>query len=142
MVLIGAGDGGLLARGALGVRLPGTRPWTELVTELVALGTPSLGTPPGPRRRLEEELAGVVVVDPAVLDVSPLDHVDYLLVSERAQGRPGPLGRALGGLLRWGRPTRRVHDLFPTGERFAVSTHRSPLPNHPEVHDALLRWLS
>ncbi|WP_344045198.1 hypothetical protein [Nocardioides panacihumi] len=159
MALIAAGDGGLLARSALGVRVPGSRPWTDLVSELVALGTPPLGTPvgaprPGPGRRLEEELSGVVAVDAAVLDVSALEHVDYLLVEDRALAGTRPIGRALGttlgitlgitlgGLLRWGRPARGVHDLFPTAERFAVATHRCPLANHPQVHDALLRRLA
>jgi hypothetical protein len=146
IVLVAEGDGGLLVRGALGVRPPGPRPWTALVTEVVALGTPQLGTDREPRsgveRRLEEELAGLVVVGPEVLDVPPLEHVDYLLVADRAAGRPHPVGRVLGGLLWWRQRSRRVHDLFPSAERFAVPAHAHPLVNHPEVHDALLRWLA
>ncbi|MFI2707419.1 hypothetical protein ACH5WX_07730, partial [Nocardioides sp. CER28] len=69
-------------------------------------------------------------------------HVDYLVVTDRAASRPHPVGRALGGLLRWRRRSRRVHDLFPTAERFEVSTRAHPLVNHPEIHDALLRWLA
>jgi hypothetical protein len=150
LVLIAEGDGGLLARGALGLRQPGPRPWTDLVTELVALGTPALGVVPargreldlGLARRLERDLAGLVAVGREVLDVPPLSHVDYLLVADRAAARTNPVGRVLGGLLRWRQGSRRVHDLFPTGERFEVATEGQPLVNHPEIHDALLRWLA
>ena len=145
LVLIAAGDGGLLARGALGVRRHEPRPWTALVTELVALDTPSLAVDrawaPALGRRLEEGLAGLVAVGPEVLDVSPLDHVDYLLIGDGARARPHPVGRALGGLLRWRRGSRGVHDLFPSAERFEVRSGGQPLVNHPEIHDALLRWL-
>jgi hypothetical protein len=82
-----------------------------------------------------------VVVGPEILHVPPLDHVDYLLIADRAAARPHAAGRVLGGLLRWGRGSRGVHDLFPSAERFEVRSGGQPLVNHPEIHDALLRWL-
>jgi hypothetical protein len=150
IVLVAAGDGGLLARGALGLRQPGPRPWSDLVSELVALGTPHLGSDAaaaapvvgGVGRRLERELAGVVVAGPEVRDVPPLDHVHYLLVADRATARTHPAGQLLAGALRRRGRARTVHDLFPTAERFEVATAEQPLVNHPEVHDALLRWLA
>jgi hypothetical protein len=151
LVLLTEGDGGLLARQALGLRQPVVRrPWTDLVTELVALGTPALGRLPvadgrdTPRfgRLLEQELAGLVVVGHDALDVPAPGHVAHLLVTDRGVARPNAVGSVLGQVLRWPRRSRRVHDLFPTAERWEVCTHRHPLVNHPEVHEALLRWLA
>lgn len=150
IVLVAHGDGALVARGALGVRGLAERPWTDRVTELVALDSPQLGTDRAPvtrgvGRRLDRELAGLVVVGPEVLDVPAPPHVAHLLFGDRLTTGPNPVGRLLGGLLWWrhrapgGRP---VVDLFPTGQRVALSTAHHPLVNHPEVHDALLRRLA
>jgi len=151
IALVGYGTGGLLARGACGLRADGPRPWTSLVTELVALGTPSLVArrQRGSRdlgRRLDERLAGIISADDALVDVPPLDGVRYVLVSDRLTGEPNPVGRVLGDLLWWRqratlRP-RRARDLFPTAERYEVSTAAGPLTNHPQVQHALLQWLA
>ncbi len=148
IVLLAHGDGGLLARGALGVHNGALEPWGEKVSELIALGSPHLATTDpdltrGLGRRLDEALAGIVIAGPELIDVPALDHVDYLLVSDRPSAHP--LGRRFGDLLWWrhrvGRGGRRVHDLFPTAERFELPPGPHPLSNHPQVHDALLRWL-
>ncbi|MFT4265511.1 MAG: hypothetical protein QM572_19180, partial [Nocardioides sp.] len=151
IVVVAHGDAGLLVRSALAVRGLAARPWADRVSELVALGTPSLGTDTeavsgGVGRRLDEALAGIAVVPSSALDVPMLRHVDYLVVSDRLLSRANPVGRALGDVLwlrhRASRKGRHVVDLFPTAERFALDTREHPLVNHPEVHDALLRWLA
>lgn len=150
VVLIGHGTGGLVARGALGVVAMSERPWTDLVTELIALGTPHLAAPPqrGTReigRQLDERLAGIVA-DETLVDVPPLQGVRYVLISDRVTSSPTAASRILGDLLWWRqratlRP-RRARDLFPTAERHEVGTADSPLVNHPEIHNALLLWLA
>lgn len=151
LVLIGHGTGGLVARAACGVRAPGERPWTELVTELVALGTPHLAASPQRMtrelgRQLDEKLAGIVSADDISVDVPPLDGVRYVLVNDRVTTNANPAGRFLGDLLWWRQRAtlrhRRARDLFPTAERHEVSTAELPLVNHPEVHSALLVWLA
>ncbi|HEY0889629.1 MAG TPA: hypothetical protein VGE38_08475 [Nocardioides sp.] len=151
IVLLGHGTGGLVARGACGVQSLGATPWRPLVTELIALGTPHLAASQQPvtrgvGRAIDEALAGIVVVGRDVVDVPALPGVDYLLITDRTQTRGNPVGRALGELLWWRHrlpATRReVQDLFPTAERFEVSTGTQPLANHTDVHDALLRWLA
>lgn len=151
IVLLGYAGGGLLARNALGVETLGSPPWTSLVTELLALGTAPYGVSGTPMtrgvgRRIDEQLAGIAVVGDAVVGLEPRDGVDYLLVTDAATGRPNPVGRLLGELLWWRHKaplrSRRARDLFPTAERFEIPTGDSPLSNHPDVHDALLRWLA
>ncbi|UDY24482.1 hypothetical protein [Nocardioides sp. Kera G14] len=151
LVIVAHGDAGLLVRSALAVRSLAERPWADAVTEVVTLGTPALGTDTealsaGVGRRLDEALAGIAVVPTSALDVPTLPHVDYLVVSDRLVGRPNPFGRVIGDLLwfrhRASRAGRHVVDLFPTAERFEVDTREHPLVNHPDLHDALLRWLA
>jgi hypothetical protein len=150
IVVVAQGDGGLVVRSALGVRALAHQPWSGLVSEVITLGTPTAGTRTdavtgGMARRADEVLAGIAVLPPEVLDAPALDHVDYLVVADSRVARPHPWGRLLGNVL-WFRHRasprgRRLVDLFPTGERFEVDGLEHPLTNHPEVHDALLRWL-
>lgn len=151
IALLGHGTGGLVARGACGVRADGPAPWTSLVTDLVALGTPSLAArrQRGSRdlgRRLDERLAGIVSDDDALVDVPALGGVRYVLVSDRLTAEPNPLGRMFGNALWWRQRAtmrqRKARDLFPTAERYEVSTADGPLTNHPEVQHALLQWLA
>ncbi|MEX0428257.1 hypothetical protein AB3X52_11565 [Nocardioides sp. DS6] len=151
LTLLAYGAGGLLARHALGITTTGPLVWQSLATELVALGTPSYAVTSGPvsgglGRRIDEQLAGIAVVDEALVALPPRDDVDYVLVSDSSLQRPNRVGRVIGDLLwwrhkGWGR-ARKVRDLFPTGERLTVSTGTAPLANHPEIHSALLRWLA
>lgn len=149
IVLLAAGSGGLVARAACAMRLPDATPWTALVTEVVGLGVPRYATEPSRLasdlgKRLDEQLAGIVVPDEAYLALEPAVDADHLLVREEPIG-PNPVGSALGRMLWWrhrrgGRP-RHVVDLFPTAEAFALPPS-GPLTNRRDLHDALLRWLA
>jgi pimeloyl-ACP methyl ester carboxylesterase len=150
IVLLGHGLGGLAARNAAGVRPLGGTPWTSLVTEVVALGSPYLAVEEAPTvpavgtvgRRLDQALAGIVVADPQIVDAPLIEGADYLLITDRIATRANPMGRVVGDVLWWRhRGRRRVQELFPTAERFALPTTQEPLANHRDIHDALLRWL-
>ncbi|OIJ26183.1 hypothetical protein UG56_014290 [Nocardioides luteus] len=151
IVLVGYAGGGLIARNALGVATAGPRPWTTYVSELIALGTTPYAVTSAPisggvGKQLDEHLAGIVVVGDDEAMLPPRPDVDYLLVTDKATSRPNRVGRLFGEMLWWRHKTplrsRRVRDLFPTAERFTLSTAETPLSNHPAVHDALLRWLA
>jgi hypothetical protein len=153
IVVIAAGHGGLVARAACAVRFetgPTRQPWTDRVSEVVGLGVPRYGVEPARLasdlgKRLDEQLAGIVVAEPSFLGLQPATRADQLLVTERPLLRPGPLGSLLGGVVWWrhrrgGRP-RHVVDLFPEAESFELAPGE-PLTNRRDVHDALLRWLA
>ena len=150
IVLLAAGSGGLAVRAACAMRLSGERPWTARVSEVVGLGVPRYAVEPSRLasdvgRRLDEQLAGIVVVDASYLGLEPAVDADHLLVGEKAVLGPGPVGSTLGRMLWWrhrrgGRP-RHVLDLFPTAESFELPAD-GPLTNRDDVHDALLRWLA
>jgi hypothetical protein len=151
IALIGHAGGGLVARGACGVLAGGERPWTELVTEVIVLGTPHLAARPQRLtrelgRQLDERLAGIMTADDALVDVPALDGVHYVVITDRVTVNQHPAGRFLGDLVWWRqratRRPRRARDLFPTAERHQVSTSELPLVNHPEIHNALLLWLA
>jgi hypothetical protein len=151
IVLVGYAGGGLVARNALGVATSGARPWTTYVSELIALGTTPYAVTSAPisggvGKQIDEHLAGIVVVGADEAMLPPRPDVDYLLVTDKATSRPNRVGRLFGEMLWWRHKTplrsRRVRDLFPTAERFTLSTAETPLSNHPAVHDALLRWLA
>ncbi|MEI7058559.1 hypothetical protein WBG06_22225 [Nocardioides sp. CCNWLW239] len=151
IVLVGYAGGGLIARNALGVATSAARPWTTYVTELIALGTTPYAVTSAPissgvGKQLDEHLAGIAVVGADEAMLPPRPDVDYLLVTDKATSRPNRVGRLFGEILWWRHKTplrsRRVRDLFPTAERFTLSTDETPLSNHPAVHDALLRWLA
>ena len=148
IVLLAAGGGGLAVRAATAVRLPDGAPWTARVSEVIGLGVPRYAAEPSVLasdlgRRLDEQLAGIVVADAAFLGLEPAVSADHLLVGERMVG-PNPFGTAFGWMLwrrhrRGGRP-RHVVDLFPSAESFELAPS-GPLTNRGDVHDALLRWL-
>lgn len=151
IALIAHGHGGLVARGALGVVAPGERRWADLVTELVALGTPHLQAAPQRftremGRKLDEKLAGILSAEEEIVDVPPREGVRYLLVTDKAMGMLNPAGQALGTMLWWRQKARgqvrRARDLFPTAERHEVGLGAQVLANHPEVHRALMSWLA
>ena len=146
VVLLANGDGGLAVRTGSAIRPMGERPWTSLVTEVIALGTPhlavtDLATFVG--ARLEANLSGIVHLDERVTDLPMLDRAAYLLIGDDVTTQDNPFGKALGGAMKVGRRTtkRRVVEIFPGAERFVLSTAQEPLVNHRSVHDALLRWL-
>jgi len=151
IALVGHAGGGLTIRGACGVVAAGAPAWTDLVTEVVALGTPHLVARPQRMtrelgRQLDERLAGILTADDAVVDVPPLAGVRYVVVQDRALATLTPAGRMVGDLLWWRqralRTRRRARELFPSAERHHVSTTDAPLENHPEIQHALLAWLA
>lgn len=150
IVLVGHAVGGLLARGAAGVRHRAPLAWTDLLSEVVCLATPAyaasepLTGPVG--RLLDQQLGGLVAVEDRVLDVPPAPGVDYMLVNDAALARPNRIGRLVGELLWWRRRAprrpREARDLFPTAERYEVALHGASLANHPGVHSVLLERLA
>jgi hypothetical protein len=150
IVLLSAGGGGLVVRAACALRLPGVTPWTGRVSEVIGLGVPRYAAEPSRLasdlgRRLDEQLAGIVVGDAAFLGLEPATEADQLLIAERAPLAASGLGAALGRVLWWrhrrgGRP-RFVVDLFPTAESFELPAGE-PLTNRRDIHDALLGWLA
>ena len=150
IALLTAGGGGLAVRAACAMRLPGDRPWTARVSEVVGLGVPRYAVEPSRLasdlgRRLDEQLAGIVVADTSYLGLEPAVDADQLLVGEQAVLAPSPVGTALGRMLWWrhrrGGRSRHVVDLFPAAESFELPAS-GPLTNRGDVHDALLRWLA
>lgn len=170
IALVGHSMGGLIIRAASAVAAePGSGhpAWTDLVTDVVTLGTPHLGAPlatgvgHGSRglgvlpetsafgRILEWRSAGVRdLVLGLSDDVPPLPHARYRLVSATVTERPRhPVGHLLGDLLvRPGSAAgrdRRGRTLFPDGDVLEVgAAHHFSVLNHPRVADALRDWLA
>lgn len=170
IAMVGHSMGGLIVRAAGAVATePGVpaRPWTELVTDVVTLGTPHLGAPiargigHGSRGlgRLPETAAFGRILDWRSVgvhdlvaglaeDVPPLPHASYRLVAATLTASPRhPVGHVVGDLLvrvpsAYGRdPYGRR--LFPGATVLHLGrTDHFGLLNHPEVHAALRRWLA
>lgn len=161
VALVGHSMGGLILRAAAAVAqadggedTDGSPHWTRLVTDVVTLGTPHLGTPVARSvttlsdglqrvpetsavgRFLDWRSTGVLdLVTGLAEDVPPLPHARYRLVSADRD----LLVRADSAAGR----DRRGHSLFPDGEVLRVPrTGHFGLLNHPEVEQALLRWLA
>lgn len=151
VAVIAHGDGGLALRAAAGVASWTTRPWQELVSDVVLLGTPHLlahgviGTT-GIGRHLDEELAGIVTEAQVAADVEPIPGASYTVITREARLERSLVGAVLGNLLwwrdrsRWRRPT--AQHLFPSADVVHVKDATLPLTNHPEVERALLDWLA
>ncbi len=153
-------------RAAGAVATGADRPWTDLVSDVVTLGTPHLGAPiargigHGSRGlgRLPETAAFGRILDWRSLgvhdlvaglaeDVPPLPHARYRLVAGTVtQSRRHPVGHVVGDFLvrvpsaygrdRWG------DDLFPDADVLHVGrADHFDLLNHPDIHSALRRWL-
>ena len=151
VALIGHGSGGLVLRAACGVRSLSEEPWTDLVSDVVLLGTPHLAAErpvasTGLGRRLDERLAGLTSDGRAGADVEPLAHARYVVVTERTTVGRHPLGRVIGGLLWWRHTVtgrgRWAHQLFPGATTCDVSTRDFSLANHPGVQQLLLDRLA
>lgn len=172
IALVGHSMGGLILRAACAVDLGQThidvplRPWTDLVTNLVTLGTPHLGAPlervvhAGARvlgvlpesapfgRILEYRSTGILDLRRGLAaDVRHLPHARYHLVAATLAGSPRhPVSEVLGDLLvRYpsavGRP-RRGSAMFPDADVLHVpATDHFGLLNHPDVDEALRDWL-
>ena len=167
IALIGHSMGGLVMRAAAAVATEVEVPWTGLVSDVVSLGAPHLGAPlaayvgHGSKAlaRLPEAAAFGRILDWRSVgvhdlvvglaeDVPALPHARYRLVSATLTASPRhPVGAFLGDLLvrtpsAYGRKRGRP-DLFPGAETLHVPrADHFDLLNHPDVHDALRRWLA
>ncbi|MBZ5740898.1 lipase family alpha/beta hydrolase [Nocardioides mangrovi] len=162
IALVGHSMGGLILRAAGAVGTDADAPWTDLVSDVVTLGTPHLGAPiarglgHGSRglARLPETAAfgrildwrsvGVHdLVEGLAADVPPLPHARYRLVAATVTTRARhPVGHVVGDLLVRVR-SAYGEGLFPDGTVLHLGrTDHFGLLNHPEVHRALEEWLA
>ncbi|MGN6577535.1 MAG: esterase/lipase family protein [Nocardioides sp.] len=165
IALVGHSMGGLIMRAACAVDVRTGTPWHRLVTDVVTLGTPHLGAPlergvhlgaavlgrlpeAAPFGRiLEYRSVGILDLRAGLArDVQNLPHARYRLVAATlAESRRHPVSAVLGDVLvRYhsavGRP-RRGSAMFPDADVLHVRGDHFALLNHPEVYDALRRWL-
>ena len=171
--LVGHSMGGLMIRAACAVDLqhldidvPRT-PWTDLVSNVVTLGTPHLGAPleqvvnAGARvlgvlpesapfgRILEYRSLGILDLRRGLAaDVQHLPHARYHLVAATLGGsHRHPVSEVFGDLLvRYpsavGR-SRGGSPMFPDADVLHVpGTDHFGLLNHPDVYEALKGWLA
>jgi pimeloyl-ACP methyl ester carboxylesterase len=167
VALVGHSMGGLIMRAAGAVATEAERPWSELVSDVVTLGTPHLGAPiaqgigHGSRRmaRLPETSAFGRILDQRSVgvhdlvaglaeDVPPLPHARYRLVAATVTASPRhPVGHVVGDYLvrvpsAYGRD-RYGAELFPGADVLHVGrTDHFGLLNHPAVHRAMRDWLA
>ena len=167
VALVGHSMGGLIIRAAGAVAHAVQPPWTDLVTDVVTLGTPHLGAPiargigHGSRGlgRLPETAALARILDLRSVgvhdlvaglaeDVPPLPHARYRLVAGTLTARPRhPVGHVVGDLLvrvpsAYGRD-RYGAELFPGADVLHVGrADHFDLLNHPRIHRALQEWLA
>ena len=166
IALVGHSMGGLIMRAACAVSSDAAQPWTELVTDVVTLGTPHLGAPLergvalGARmlgrlpesapfgRILEYRSVGILDLRGGLArDVQTLPNARYHLVAATlTASRRHPVAETLGdGLVRYpsalGRP-RHGPDMFPGADVLHIRGDHFDLLNHPEVDDALRAWLA
>ncbi len=151
VALVGAGDGGLALRAAGAVPALGGGTWQQLVSDVVLLGTPHLVVAPARGsmplgQGIDEELAGIVTSEVAAVDLAPIEHATYTVITRRARLERNPVGALLGNLLWWRDRARlrqrEAHHLFPTATVVHVDDASAPLVNHPEVQRSLLDWLA
>jgi len=166
IALVGHSLGGLVMRAAGAVASDVDEPWSARVTDVVTLGTPHLGAPiawgigHGSRglSRLKETAAFGRILDlrsqgvhdlvaGLAEDVPPLPHARYHLVAATlTRSQRHPVGHVVGDLLvrprsAYGRD--RARTLFPGADVLHVGrSDHFDLLNHPEVHEALQRWLA
>ena len=167
IALVGHSMGGLVMRAAGAVGTDDERPWTELVSDVVTLGTPHLGAPiargigHGSRGlgRLPETAAFGRILDWRSVgvhdlvaglagDVPPLPHARYRLVAATLTRSPRhPVGNIVGDYLvrvpsAYGRD-RYGAELFPGADVLHVGhADHFDLLNHARVRRALTEWLS
>lgn len=167
IVLVGHSMGGLVARAASRAGDPGSGAWTDLVSDVITLGTPHLGSPVatgighGGRglghlpetaafgRILDWRSAGVHdLVAGLGEEVPALAHARYRLVAATlTRSERHLLGRTAGDLLvlppsAYGR-TRAGSALFPGSATLHLGrADHFDLLNHPRVHRALRDWLA
>ncbi|TWH04968.1 PGAP1-like protein [Nocardioides sp. J9] len=169
VALVGHSLGGLVMRASSAVVADGDAPaaWTRLVSDVVTLGTPHLGSwfavsadhaSRGMARLPEVAAFGRIIdrqapgirdlVEGLAQDVPPLPHARYRLVTATLTRSPRhPVASTIGDLLVTPRSAtgrdRRGTELFPGAEVLHLGrTDHFGLLNHPDVHTALVRWLA
>jgi pimeloyl-ACP methyl ester carboxylesterase len=166
IALVGHSMGALIMRAAAAVATDVEAPWTALVSDVVTLGAPHFGSPIAHRvgtgavrlarlpetasfgRILDWRSVGVHdLVEGLGEDIAPLPHARYRLVSATlTRSARHPVGRFAGDLLvrqpsAYGR--KGSADLFPGADVLHVGrADHFDLLNHPDVENALLRWLA
>jgi pimeloyl-ACP methyl ester carboxylesterase len=168
IALVGHSMGGLILRTACDVRSnpAATGPhWTSLVTDIVTLGAPHLGSPVAravakgadllnklPETRalgyfLDHRSAGVLDLEWGT-QVAPLPHVRYRLVAATLKERASHPVSALFGdkLVRvpsaLGRDWTGGPNLFPGADVLHVGgADHFDLLNHPDIYQAMKEWL-
>lgn len=164
IAMVGHSMGGLIIRAGCAVATGAEEPWTELVSDVVTLGTPhlgadlALGVSHGSRlmalapeiaafgRILEHRSPGIRDLERGLPELPPMPHARYRLVSGALGRERGLLGRLLGDILvrqSSATATRRALRLFPDADVLHVpgADHFSLL-NHPEVFRAMKEWLA
>jgi pimeloyl-ACP methyl ester carboxylesterase len=164
LALVGHSMGGLLLRAASAVTTDSDSPWTDLVTDVVCLGTPHLGAPleraanrgAAALGRLPEsapfgrilEYRSVGILDlrhGLARDVQNLPHARYRLVaatlSSSTRGS-GPFGDLLVPYTSALGRDRHGREMFPGAETVHVPrAGHFDLLNHDRVYAALREWL-
>jgi pimeloyl-ACP methyl ester carboxylesterase len=166
IALVGHSMGGLIMRSACAVVTDAENSWTNLVSDVVTLGTPHLGAPierglslgVKALRRVPEaapfgrilEYRSVGILDlraGLAADVQNLPHARYRLVAATLAASPRhPVSETFGDLLvrypsATGRP-RRGQEMFPGADVLHVKGDHFDLLNHPDVYIALKEWLT
>ncbi|HWJ07836.1 MAG TPA: alpha/beta fold hydrolase, partial [Nocardioides sp.] len=168
IALVGHSLGGLVMRASSAVVADGDAPagWTGLVSDVVTLGTPHLGSwfavganhaSRGLAKLPEVAAFGRIIdrqapgihdlIEGLAHDVPPLPHARYRLVSATLTRSPRhPVASTIGDLLVTPRSAtgrdRHGTELFPGAEVLHLPcTDHFGLLNHPDVHAALDRWL-
>lgn len=167
IALVGHSMGGLVVRAACAVATDHQRPWTELVTDVVCLGTPHLGAPlervvnrgvaaigrlpeAAPFGRiLEYRSVGILDLRHGLArDVQNLPHARYRLVAATLTRSPrsvtaGTIGDYLVPYDSALGRTRRGEEMFPGAETLHVPlADHFDLLNHDAVYAALREWLA
>lgn len=169
IALVGHSLGGLVLRASSAVVAEGDGPasWTRLVSDVVTLGTPHLGSwfavgadhasrtlarvpeVAALGRVIDRQAPGIHdLIEGLAHDVAPLPHARYRLVSATlTRSARHPVAQTVGDLLVTPRSAvgrdRRGTELFPGAEVLHLGrTDHFGLLNHPEVHAALARWLA
>lgn len=165
LALIGHSLGGLVVRAACAVQV--TQGWSDLVTDVVALGSPHLGAPLervvarstglmmrfpeiAPYTRvLEQRSVGILNLRHGLgADVQNLPNARYHLVAASLTRSPRhPVALAIGDLMvqprsALGQP-RHGPELFPGANILHIpGADHFDLLNHDDVHAALRDWLA
>jgi pimeloyl-ACP methyl ester carboxylesterase len=166
LALVGHSMGGLILRAACAVTTESETPWTDLVTDVVCLGTPHLGAPlervvhrgvaalgrvpeAAPFGRiLEYRSTGILDLRHGLArDVQNLPRARYRLVSATLTRSPRSVtSSTLGDYLvpyasALGR-RRNGEEMFPGAETLHVpSADHFDLLNHDDIYAAIREWL-